>query len=145
MGFLLCRFFLPLIFPARRSGSFPEHSNKMNERSVSGRQTNKAVYTYNRKQDGKPRHDWSYKKNPVTKVTGKGNRYSKNRFAFSMANAWYRSAFFRLLRVSLRFWLGVTGRGFHVPRRRARFFRVLSDRSWKSCSRVRIRRSGIHT
>ena len=100
---------------------------------------------YNRKQAGKPLHDWSYKKSPVTKVTGEGNRYSKNRLAFSMANAWYRSAFFRLIRANLRFRLGVTGRDFHVPRRRARFFRVLSARSWKSCSRVRIRRSGIQT
>ena len=98
----------------------------MNERSVTGRQTNNAVYIYNRKQAGKPLHDWSYKKSPVTKVTGKSNRYSKNRFAFSTANAWYRSAFFRLIRASLCFRLGDAGRVFHVPRRRARFFRVLS-------------------
>ena len=134
-----------LIFPARRSGSFREQSNKMNERSVTWRQTNNAVYIYNRKQAGKPLYDWSYKKSPVTKVTGEGIRYSKNRLAFSMANAWYRSAFLRLLRASLRFRLGVTGRDFHAPCSRARFFRVLSARSWKSCSRVRIRRSGIHT
>ena len=146
MGFLLCRFIILLpIFSARRSGSFPEQSNKMNERSVTWRQTNNAVYIYNRKQAGKPLHDWSYKKSPVTKVTGEGNRYSKNRLAFSMANAWYRSAFFRLIRASLRFRLGDAWRDFHVPRRRARFFRVLSARSWKSCSRVRIRRSGIQT
>ena len=61
---------LLLIFHARRSGSFPEQSDKMNERSVTWRQTNNAVYIYNRKQDGKPRHDWSYKKSPVTEVTG---------------------------------------------------------------------------
>ena len=53
-------------FSARRSGSFPEQSNKMNERSVTWRQTNNAVYIYNRKQAGKPLHDWSYKKSPVT-------------------------------------------------------------------------------
>ena len=48
MGFLLCRFILLTpVFPARRSGSFPEQSNKMNERSVTGRQTNNAVYIYN--------------------------------------------------------------------------------------------------
>ena len=28
---------------------------------------------YNRKQAGKPRHDWSYKKSPVTEVTGAGS------------------------------------------------------------------------
>ena len=54
----------------RRSGSFPEQSNKRNERCVTWRQTNKTVYIYNRKQAGKPRHCWSYKKSPVTKVTG---------------------------------------------------------------------------
>ncbi len=27
----------------------------------------------NRKQDGKPRHDWSCEKNPVTEVTGREN------------------------------------------------------------------------
>jgi hypothetical protein len=45
----------------------------MNERSVTGRQTNNAVYIYNRKQAGIPHHDWNYKKSPVNKVTGKGS------------------------------------------------------------------------
>lgn len=63
-----------LKFTRRRSGSFPEQSNKMNERSVTWRQTNNAVYIYNRKQAGKPHHDWSYEKSPVTKVTGRGNQ-----------------------------------------------------------------------
>ena len=35
---------------------------------------NWAVYIYNRKQDGKPLHCWSYEKSPVTEVTGRGNQ-----------------------------------------------------------------------
>ena len=62
-----------LILAAQRSGSFPEQSNKMNERSATWRQTNKTVYIHNRKQAGKPHHDWSYEKSPVTKVTGTDN------------------------------------------------------------------------
>ena len=63
------------VLAAQRSGSFPEHSNKRNERSAIWIQTIKlSLYIYNRKQDGKPRHCWSYEKSPVTKVTGRGNQ-----------------------------------------------------------------------
>jgi hypothetical protein len=58
-----------LILAHQRSGSFPEQSNKRNERRVTWRQTNKTVYIYNRKQAGKPRRCWSYEKSPVTEVT----------------------------------------------------------------------------
>ena len=61
---MACRSFCykTLILAPRRSGSFPEQSNKRNERRVTKRQTNKTVYIYNRKQAGKPRHYWSYEK-----------------------------------------------------------------------------------
>ena len=67
-------YYKTLILAPRRSGSFPEQSNEMNERSITGRQTNKLSLIYNRKQAGKPRHCWSYEKSPVTKVTGRGNQ-----------------------------------------------------------------------
>ena len=69
--FHFCSFYYKtLILAPRRSGSFPEQSNEMNERSATWRQTNKLSLIYNRKQAGKPRHCWSYEKSPVTKVTG---------------------------------------------------------------------------
>ena len=76
--FHFCSFcYKTLILAPRRSGSFPEQSNPMNERSVTWRQTNRITIIYNRKQDEKLLHYWSYEKIPVTEVTGSSTAGTK--------------------------------------------------------------------